>query len=99
MLDPIQYEFRFFFTTLADPEPEPKIRYSGSGSGSTTLPMGTVQNELSLDSFGVFRWRHHVVFSSKFSKYSLVMLGCQNQHALVFFVYNAVFPYADPVMD
>ncbi len=24
MLDPIQYEFLFLFTTLADPEPEPK---------------------------------------------------------------------------
>jgi hypothetical protein len=32
MLDPIQYEFRFFQYTLADPEPEPKLRYSGSGS-------------------------------------------------------------------
>jgi hypothetical protein len=30
MLDPIQYEFRFFQNTLADPEPEPKLRYSGS---------------------------------------------------------------------
>jgi hypothetical protein len=34
MLDPIQYEFRFFQNTLADPEPEPKLRYSGSGSTS-----------------------------------------------------------------
>jgi hypothetical protein len=34
MLDPIQYEFRFFQNTLADPEPEPKLRYSGSSSGS-----------------------------------------------------------------
>jgi hypothetical protein len=32
MLDPIQYEFRFFQNTLVDPEPEPKLRYSGSGS-------------------------------------------------------------------
>jgi hypothetical protein len=32
MLDPIQYEFIFLFTTLADPEPEPKLRYCGSGS-------------------------------------------------------------------
>jgi hypothetical protein len=33
MLDPIQYEFRFFQNNLADPElePEPKLRYSGSG--------------------------------------------------------------------
>jgi hypothetical protein len=30
MLNPIQYEFRFFQNTLADPEP--KLRYSGSGS-------------------------------------------------------------------
>jgi hypothetical protein len=30
MLDPIQYEFRFLITTLADLEPEPKLRYSGS---------------------------------------------------------------------
>jgi hypothetical protein len=30
MLDPIQYEFLFLFTTLADPEP--KLQYSGSGS-------------------------------------------------------------------
>jgi hypothetical protein len=32
MLNPNQYEFRFFQNTLADPEPEPKLRYSGSGS-------------------------------------------------------------------
>jgi hypothetical protein len=53
MLDPIQYEFRILYTTLADPEPEPgagaetlifwlwlqpKVRAPcGSGSGSTTL--------------------------------------------------------------
>jgi hypothetical protein len=30
MLDPIQYEFKFFQNTLADPEP--KLRFSGSGS-------------------------------------------------------------------
>jgi hypothetical protein len=29
MLDPIQYEFRFFQNTVADPEP--KLLYSGSG--------------------------------------------------------------------
>ncbi len=53
MLDPIQYEFRFFQNTLSDPEPErepepePKLRYSGSssgqkfrGSGSATLGGG-----------------------------------------------------------
>jgi hypothetical protein len=31
MLDPIQYELLFIFTTLTDLEPEPKLRYSGSG--------------------------------------------------------------------
>jgi hypothetical protein len=31
MLDPIQYEFRFFQNTSSDPEPEPKLLYSGSG--------------------------------------------------------------------
>jgi hypothetical protein len=31
MLDPIQYEFLFLFTTLADPEPE--LLYSSSNSG------------------------------------------------------------------
>jgi hypothetical protein len=47
MLDPIQYEFRFFQNTLADPEPgagaetsifrlQPKV-LSPCGSGSTTL--------------------------------------------------------------
>ncbi len=34
MLDTIQYEFRFFQNTLADPELEPKLRYSGSSSSS-----------------------------------------------------------------
>ncbi len=32
MLDSIQYEFWFLFTTQADPEPEPKLSHSGSGS-------------------------------------------------------------------
>ncbi len=32
MLDPIQYEFLFLFTTLADPELEPKLWYFNSGS-------------------------------------------------------------------
>jgi hypothetical protein len=47
MLDPIQYEFRFFQNTLADPEPgagaetsifrlQPKVS-APCGSGSTTL--------------------------------------------------------------
>jgi hypothetical protein len=47
MLDPIQYEFLFLFTTLADPEPgagaetsifrlQPKVP-APCGSGSTTL--------------------------------------------------------------
>jgi hypothetical protein len=53
MLDPIQYEFRFFQNTLVDPEPEPEagaetlifrlrpkvsaLCGSSSGSGFTTL--------------------------------------------------------------
>jgi hypothetical protein len=60
MLDPIQYEFRFFQHTLADPEPgagaetsifrlqlrlRPKVSApAGSGSGSATLHSGTVGN-------------------------------------------------------
>jgi hypothetical protein len=35
MLDPIQYEFRFFQNTLADPEPEPEPKLRDSGSGSS----------------------------------------------------------------
>jgi hypothetical protein len=35
MLDPIQYEFRFFQNTLADPEPEPGPE-PGAGTGAKT---------------------------------------------------------------
>jgi hypothetical protein len=33
MLDPIQYEFRFFQNTLSDPEPEP-----GAGAETSDIP-------------------------------------------------------------
>jgi hypothetical protein len=44
MLDPIQYEFLFLFTTLADPELEPKIRYTGSGQKFRLRLHNTVWN-------------------------------------------------------
>jgi hypothetical protein len=61
MLDPIQYEFLFLFTTLADPEPEPGAGPETSifqlwlqakvpascGSGSTTLHLSAGASQTS----------------------------------------------------
>jgi hypothetical protein len=58
MLDPIQYEFRFFQNTLADPEPEPKTSIfwlqlrlrpkvsAPAGSGSATLCKMVVEENI-----------------------------------------------------
>jgi hypothetical protein len=57
MLDPIQYEFLFLFTTLADPEPEPKLRYSGSSQKFWLLAALAPQHLLNLLEGGKALWR------------------------------------------
>jgi hypothetical protein len=49
MLDPIQYEFRFFQNTLSDPEPEP-----GAGAETSDIPAPAPA-----ESFGSMRLRLH----------------------------------------
>ncbi len=72
MLDPIQYEFIFLFTTLADQVPEPKLWYSGSGEKFWLLPAPAPQHY----SWHFLRNRSLIlIFRKKWKSYDIVPLN------------------------